>query len=47
MSAKGLYAKIVGELQKYMQQVEKNGSTIDYDGLETYGKEQWAQALNI
>lgn len=47
MSAKGLYAKLVGELQKYMQQVEKNGSTIDYDGLETYGKEQWAQALNI
>lgn len=47
MSAKGLYAKLVGELQKYMQQVQKNGVTIDYNTLETYGKTQWAQALNI
>jgi hypothetical protein len=45
-SAETVYAQIVGELQKYIQNEEKNGYMIP-DGIENYAREEWKKALNI
>jgi hypothetical protein len=41
-----IFAQSVGELQKYIQNEEKNGYTIPA-GIENYAREEWKKALSI
>jgi hypothetical protein len=44
--AETCFARVIGELQIYIQTEEKNGNLIPL-GIETYAREEWKKALNI
>lgn len=46
LDAETVFAQSVGELQKYIQNEEKNGYVIP-EGIENYAREEWKKALNI
>lgn len=46
LDAETLYSKIVGELQKYIQNLEKNGYIVPAE-IETKAREEWKTILNI
>jgi hypothetical protein len=47
ISAQGCFARIIGELQKDLQFLERNGWTGSAESIESQAREKWQIALNI